>query len=162
MAHRPDLETLELEKGPRHCRGPFFLPGTDFARRAKPYGPRIAFFRSRERATASPSSRPKNSDRDGYPSFRPAKPRNALPARVETSIGSDETNQIIDELSLQPVIYRLASPRRRGTIGGGSTTGAPQEIVFGCKWRISVVHRIWTRKNPCCAQKKCPVDGFRC
>src|SRR5690606_25434215 len=91
-----------------------------------------------------------------------AKPRNALLARAEASIGSDETNQIIDESSLQPVIYRLASPRRRGTIGGGSATGAPQEIVSGCKWRISVVHRIWARKNPFCAQIKCPVERFRC
>ena len=91
-----------------------------------------------------------------------ANPRKGWRCARGASIWGDETNQIIDELSLQPVIYRLASPRRRGTIGGGSTTGAPQQIVSGCKWRISVVHCIWTRKNPDCAQKKCPVDGFRC
>src|SRR3546814_5941148 len=105
-------------------------------RRGKPLFP-IEKFRSRRASAVSP-----------------AKPRNALLTRVEPSIGSDETNQIIDESSLQPVIYRLASPRRRGTIGGGSTTGAPHEIVFGCKGRISVVHRIWTRKNHFCARSE--------
>jgi len=53
--------------------------------------------------------------RDDPRLFR-AKPRNALPEPFATSISSDETNQIIDESSPRSVIYRLASPRRRGTI----------------------------------------------
>ena len=52
-------------------------------------------------------------------------PRKGWRSTPQSCISRDETNQIIDELSPQSVIYAIASRRRRGTIGGGSTTGAP-------------------------------------
>jgi len=53
-------------------------------------------------------------------------PRKAAASPREACRESDETNRNSDEPSPQSVIYRLASLRRRGTMDGGSTEGAPQ------------------------------------
>ena len=58
-------------------------------------------------------------------------PRKAVDRVREACLASDETNRKSDESSPQSVIYSLASPRRRGTIGGGSTAGGTPII---CIW----------------------------
>ena len=132
------LTKILKQKGSRTFPGPFF-----FALRGR-------------RSIAAPSAL------FALPAPSTRTPRKSAAHCHDTHPASGEPNQIIDELSPQSVIYRLASARRRGTIGGGSATGAPQEIVSGRKWRISVAHDAWARENPLCAENKCPGDAFRC
>lgn len=148
------------KRGSGCFRGPFSLSSFRPRRRRRP---RPAPQRAGMKMARPPSSLPPEICSHRRIRANPrANPQKGWRGAPRSCISRDETNQIIDELSPRSVIYRLASSRRRGTIGGGSTTGAPQEIVSGCKWRISVVHSIWTRANPSCAQKKCPGDRFRC
>src|SRR3546814_10772974 len=55
-------------------------------------------------------------------------PRKALRPSGEAPFMRDETNRNSDESSPRSVIYRLASTRRRGTIGGGSAEGGTPSI----------------------------------